>query len=117
MNMIQSGFSKREIWAILPVNSSKINQLHKVLQDGIDTFHTYCPPRVPAHALHDNNLDTIKIDVEFWEVEDSFPSIHRRLKQYLFDSKLTFTKLFQRYKDKIESANDGHRVVSYSCWI
>jgi hypothetical protein len=80
-------------------------------------FHTYRPPRVLAHALHDNDLDTIKIDVEFWEVEDGFPSVHRRLKQYLFDSKLTFTKLYQRYKDKIESANDDRRVVSYSRWI
>jgi hypothetical protein len=113
MNLIQSGFSKREIRAILPINGSKISRLCKVLQDGIDTLHIR-HPHIPAHALHDNNLDTIKVDAKSWEVEDGFPCTHRRPKQYLLDSKLTFTKLYQRYKDKIEFANDSHRVISYS---
>jgi hypothetical protein len=117
MNLIQNGFSKCEIWAVLPVDGSNLNGLCKVLQDGIDTFHTCHPPRVPIHALHDNDLDMIKADAKSWEVEDGFHYAHRRLKQYLLDSKLTFTKLYQRYKDKIESTNDSRRVVSYSRWI
>jgi hypothetical protein len=36
-------------------------------------LHTRCPPRIPIHALHNNDLDTIKVDVESWEVEDGFP--------------------------------------------
>jgi hypothetical protein len=114
MNMIQSGLSKREIWAIFPVDNSKISQLRKVLQDGIDMPHTHLPPHVLAHALHDNNLDTIKANVESWEVKDDFPCVHKRLKQYLLDLKFTFTKLYQRYKDKIKSTNDGRCVILYS---
>jgi len=91
--------------------------LRKVLQDGIDTFHTRRRPRVPAHALHDNDLHKIKADAESWEVEDGFPYAHRRSKQYFLDPKLTFTKLYQRYKDEIESANDTRRVVLYLRWI
>ncbi|CAM6023759.1 unnamed protein product [Sphagnum balticum] len=117
MNLIQSRFLKREIQAVLLVNGSKINRLCKVLQDGIDTLHTHRPLRIPTHALHDNDLDTIKVDAECWEVEDNFPYVHKRSKQYLLDPKLTFTKLYQKYKDKIESTNDGHHVVLYSCWI
>ncbi len=94
MNLFQSGFSEREIQAILPVDSSKISRLRKVLQDGIDTFHTRRPLRVPAHAFHDNDLDMIKADVEFWEVEDGFPYARRHPKQYLLDLKLLFTKLY-----------------------
>jgi hypothetical protein len=116
MNLIQSGFSKREIRAIVPVCSSKISQLHKVLQDGINTLHTHYPPCIFAHALHDNDLDTIKANAKSWEVKDGFPCTHRRQKQYLLDSKLTFTKLYQR-QDKIESTNDDRRVISYSRWI
>ncbi len=101
MNLIQSEFSEREIRVVLLVGGSKISQLRKVLQDGIDTLHTRCPSRVPAHALHDNNLDMIKAHAESWEVEDGFPCAHRRPKQYLLDPKLMFTKLYQRYKDKI----------------
>jgi hypothetical protein len=87
------------------------------LQDGIDIVQIRHPSHVPAHALHDNNLDMIKADVESWEVEDGFPYVHKHPKQYVLDSKLMFTKLYQRYKDKIESTNDGHRVISYSRWI
>jgi hypothetical protein len=116
MNMIQSEFLKHEIWAVLPLGGSKINRLHKVLQDGIDMLHTRHPPCIPAHALHDNNLDTIKADVKSWEVKDDFPYAHRRPKQYLLDLKFTFTKLYERYKDKIESANDARHVISYSRW-
>lgn len=112
--MIQSGFLKREIQAILLISDSKISRLCKVSQDGIDTLHTRHPQRIPTHALHDNDLDTIKANAKSWEVEDSFPYTHKRPKQYLIDLKLTFTKLYQRYKDKIESANDRSRVVSYS---
>jgi len=114
MNMIQNGFSKCEIRAILPIDGSKISQLRKVLQDGINMLHTRRPPCIPGHALHDNDLNTIKADAKSWEVKDGFPYTHRCLKQYLSDSKLTFTKLYKRYKDKIEFANDNRRVVSYS---
>lgn len=116
MNLIQSGFLEREIRAVLPIGGSKINRLQKVLY-GINILHTHRPPHNLAHALHDNNLDIIKVDVEFWEVKDGFPCAHKRPKQYLLDLKLTFTKLYQRYKDKIESTNDSHRVISYSHWI
>jgi hypothetical protein len=77
MNLIQGEFSEREIWAVLPVGSSKISQLYKVLQDGIDTLHTRHPPHVPAHAFHDNDLDTIKADAESWEVKDGFLCVHK----------------------------------------
>jgi hypothetical protein len=59
----------------------------------------------------------IKADAKPWEVKDSFPYAHRRLKQYFLNPKLTFTKLYQRYKDEIKSANDNHCVVSYLRWI
>jgi len=117
MNLIYSRFLKREVWAVLPVGSSKISQLRKVLQNGINTLHTCHPPRLPAHALHDSDLLMIKANAESWEVKDGFPCVHKCSKQYLLDLKLTFTKSYQRYKDKIESANDGSRVVSYSRWI
>jgi hypothetical protein len=103
-----------ETWDLgLPINSSNINQLRKVLQDGIDTLHICHPPRVPVHALHDNDLDTIKAYAESSEVEDDFPCTHKHSKQYLLDPKFTFTKLYQRYKDKIKSANDGLHFVLY----
>ncbi len=105
---------EHEIWAVLLIDGSKISWLCKVLQDGINMFHTHRPLCVLVHALHDNNLDMIKADAESWEVDDGSPSAHRRPKQYSMDSKFTFTKLYQRYKDKIEYANDDHRVVSYS---
>jgi hypothetical protein len=59
----------------------------------------------------------IKADAESWEVEDGFPYVHKRPNQYFLDLKLTFTKLYQRYKDEIKSANDSRHVVSYLCWI
>jgi hypothetical protein len=59
----------------------------------------------------------IKVDVETWEVEDGFPCTDRRLNQYLLDATLTFTKLHQHYKAKIEASNDGACVISYSRWI
>ncbi len=80
-------------------------------------LHTRRPPCIPTHALHDNDLDMIKADAESWEFKDGFPCTHRCSKQYLLDPKLVFTKLYQRYKDKIKSANDGHCVVLYSRWI
>jgi hypothetical protein len=64
MNLTQNEFSKREIWAILPVGGSRISRLCKVLQNGIDTFHIRHPPHVPIHALYDKNLNTIKVDVK-----------------------------------------------------
>jgi hypothetical protein len=64
MNLIWSGFSKCEIQAILPLSGSKISQLRKVLQDGIDMLHTRHPPCVPTHAFHDNDLDMIKVDAK-----------------------------------------------------
>jgi hypothetical protein len=94
MNLIQSGFLKCEIQVVLLIGDSKISQLRKVLQDGINTLHTHRPSCISIHALHDNDLDTIKADAESWEVEDGFPCIHRHPKQYLLDSKLTFTKLY-----------------------
>jgi hypothetical protein len=77
---------KREIQAILPVGNSKISRLCKVLQDGINTLHTRRPPRIPTHALHDNDLDTIKANVESWEVEDSFPYTQKVPKTISFRS-------------------------------
>jgi hypothetical protein len=103
-----------EIQVVLLVDDSKISRLCKVLQDGIDMLHTRHPSCIPAHALHDNNLDMIKANAESWEVEDGFPCVHRRSIQYLLDLKFTFTKLYQRYKDKIESTNDNRRVILYS---
>jgi hypothetical protein len=80
-------------------------------------LHTRRPPHIPAHAIHDSNLDAIKVDVKTWEVKDGFPCTHHCPKQYLLDATLTFTKLHQRYKVKIKASNDGARVVSYSRWI
>ncbi len=88
-----------------------------VLKNNIDTLHTPCPPHIPTHAIHDSDLDAIKVDAETWEVEDGFPYTHCCLKQYLLDATLTFTKLQWCYKAKIEASNDGARVVSYSRWI
>jgi hypothetical protein len=80
-------------------------------------LHTRCPPHIPAHAIHDSNLDMIKANAETWEVEDGFPCTHRHLKQYLLDVTLTFTKLHQHYRAKIEASNDGACIILYSRWI
>jgi hypothetical protein len=77
VNMIQSGFLEHEIRAVMPVGGSKISQLHKALQDGIDTLHIRRPLCVPTHALHDNDLNMIKVDAESWEGEDGFPCVCR----------------------------------------
>jgi hypothetical protein len=69
--------------------------------------NTHHPLHIPAHAIHDSDLDTIKANAETWEVKDEFPYTHHRPKQYLLDVTLTFTKLHQRYKAKIEASNDG----------
>jgi hypothetical protein len=63
------------------------------LKNGIDMLHTHRPPHIPAHAIHNSDLDAIKVDVDTWEVKDGFPFTHRCLKQYLLDATLTFTKL------------------------
>ncbi|CAN5972739.1 unnamed protein product [Sphagnum jensenii] len=55
-------------------------------------------------------MDAIKADAKTWEVDDEFPCTHRCPKQYLLDVTLTFTKLHQRYKAKIEASNDGARI-------
>jgi hypothetical protein len=41
----------------------------------------------------------IKVDAEFWEVEDGFPYVHNCPKQYLLDLKFMFITMYQRYKD------------------
>jgi hypothetical protein len=91
--------------------------LCNILNNGIDTLHTRRPRHILVHAIHNSDLDAIKVDAETWEVEDGFPCTHRRPKQYLLDATLTFNKLHQRNKAKIEASNDGACVVSYSKWI
>jgi len=117
INLLQSEYSKRKIRAIIPVGSARINQLRNVLKNDINTLHTRCPPHIPIHVIHGSNLDVIKANAEIWEVEDEFPCTHRYSKQYLLDVTLTFTKLHQHYKAKIEASNDGARIVSYLKWI
>ena len=97
INLIQSGFSEMEIRAIIPVGGYKIGRLRDVLKVGFEQNHTRRPPRTPAHAVVDADLDAIKQHALTWEVEDGFPCAHRRPKQYLVDPKLTFTKLYQGY--------------------
>ncbi len=80
-------------------------------------MHTYHPPHIPAHAIHDSDRDVIKANAKTWEVKDGFPCTHYRPKQYLLDVTLTFTRLRQCYKAKIEGSNDGVYVVLYSKWI
>jgi hypothetical protein len=108
---------KREIWAIILVSGTKIDQLHNVLKNDINMLHTRRPPHIPVHAIHDSNLDMIKVDGETWEVKDGFPCTHHHLKQYLLNVTLSFTKLHQCYKAKIETSNDGAHVISYLRWI
>jgi hypothetical protein len=80
INLLQSQYLRREIWAIIPINNIRINRLRNGMKNGIDTLHTRRPPHILAHAIHDNNLDTIKADAETWEVKDGFPCTHRRPK-------------------------------------
>ncbi len=117
INLLQSEYSEREIQAIIPVDDARIDQLRNVLKNGIDTLHTHHPPHIHVHTIHGNDMDAIKADAKTWEVDDEFPCTHRCPKQYLLDVTLTFTKLHQRYKAKIEASNDGARIVSYLRWI
>jgi hypothetical protein len=80
INLLQSGYSKGEIWAIILVDDARINQLRNVLKNGINTLHTRHPPHIPANAIHDSNLEAIKTDAKTWEVKDGFPCTHRRPK-------------------------------------
>jgi hypothetical protein len=93
INLLQNGYSEREIRAIILVSDVRINRLHNVLKNGIDTLHTCHPPHIHVHVIHNSNLDAIKVNAETWEVEDGFPYTHRHPKQYLLDAILTFTKL------------------------
>ncbi len=117
INLLQSGYLECEIRTIIPVGGTKINWLCNVLTNDINTLHTRHPLHIPAHAIHNNDLDAIKADVETREVKDGFPCTHCRPKQYLLDATLTFTKLHQCYKAKIEASIDGAYIVSYSKWI
>jgi len=80
-------------------------------------LHTQGPPHILVHAIHDSDLDTIKANAKTWEIEDGFPCTHCRPTQYLLDATLTFTKLHQHYKAKIEASNDGACVLLYLRWI
>ncbi len=117
INLFQSEYLECEIRAIIPVDDARIDRLRNVLKNGINTLHTRHPPHIPIHIIHSNDMDAIKADAETWEVEDKFPWTHRCPKQYLLDVTLTFTKLHQRYKAKIETSNDGGRIISYLKWI
>jgi hypothetical protein len=60
INLFQSGYFERKIWAIIPIGGGRIDLLHIVLKNGIDTLHTHRPPHISAHAIHDSDLDAIK---------------------------------------------------------
>jgi uncharacterized protein YsxB (DUF464 family) len=119
INLLQNGYLECKIWAIIPINGARINQLCNVLKNSIDTLYNHHPPHIHVPAIHDSDMDVIKVDAKTWEweVKDGFPYTHRCSKQYLLDATLTFTKLHQRYKAKIKASNDGACVVSYSKWI
>jgi len=80
-------------------------------------LHTQDPLHILAREIHDSDLDAIKANAETWEIKDGFPCTHRRPKRYLLDATLTFIKLHQRYKAKIEASNDGACVISCLRWI
>ncbi|CAK9229444.1 unnamed protein product [Sphagnum troendelagicum] len=117
INLLQSKYSEHKIRAIIPVGGARVNRLRNVFKNDINTLHTRRPPHIPIHAIHGSNLDAIKADAKTWEVEDEFPCTHCYSKQYLLHVTLTFTKLHQHYKAKIEASNDGARIVSYLKWI
>ncbi|XP_078732831.1 uncharacterized protein LOC144947479 isoform X1 [Lampetra fluviatilis] len=116
LQMLQQGLSERVIRAIIPVGGSRIHRLRKVLENGIETLHTRRPPKVPHHALADDDLDAIKENANTWEIEDDFPCSHRRPRQYFVEPNITWSELYRRYKAKLDAVK-GCRVVSYSRWI
>jgi hypothetical protein len=68
------GYSERK--ANILVDNVKIDQLCNVLKNDINMLHTHRPPHIPIHAIHDNDLDTIKAVAETWEVKHGFPCTH-----------------------------------------
>ncbi|KAF1786774.1 hypothetical protein GQ600_23739 [Phytophthora cactorum] len=50
-----------------------------------------------------------------WELEEGFPCSHRRLRQYLVESGVTWKCLWERYNIKAETRS--RRIMEYSRWL
>ena len=96
ISLLQNGFSEKEI-----VRSSQWEDKNRnvaQIRVGFEQNHTRRPPRTPAYAVTDANLDAIKKQASACEVEDGFPCAHRRSKEHLVDPNITFTKLYDVYE-------------------
>ncbi|EEY66671.1 uncharacterized protein PITG_21820 [Phytophthora infestans T30-4] len=82
IQFLQQGLSEREIRAVIPVGSSRIVRLRKVLEEGVETLHTRREPQRPWHALSDDDIAVLKKHCETWILEDGFPCAHRRPRHY-----------------------------------
>ncbi len=70
--------------------------------------------KVPHHGLSSDDLTTFIEDCKMWELEDGFPCLHRRPRQYFMEAKLIWTELWKRYEKKMVSLEQ--RVMSFSRW-
>ncbi|OWY97879.1 hypothetical protein PHMEG_00031484 [Phytophthora megakarya] len=114
LNLLQQGFSEREIKAILPVGGSRVSRLPKVLALGVDTLHTRRQPSTPWHAFTDKGLDNFKAHCSTWVLEDGFPCAHHRPRQYFTEPNLTWLVVHSRYVYDSKREDSDARTMSYS---
>lgn len=115
ISLLKQGLSHVMIRAVLGVGGYRVSRLQKVLDKGIETLHTRRERAKPKHAFTDAEMKTfLDYCEQTWELEDGFPCSHRRPRRYFVEQKITWKKLWSRYKERRAAADE--RIMSYQRW-
>lgn len=87
-----------------------MNRLEGVVLNGPQTLHAYKQVKCPKPAFTDEDV----IFFRKWELEAGFSCLHRRPRQYLVESGVKWTILWERYAKKADGIR--HRVIQYCRW-
>ncbi|ETP05287.1 hypothetical protein F441_18073 [Phytophthora nicotianae CJ01A1] len=89
LQLLRQGLSERVIRVIPPVGGNRVARLKKMLESGVETFHTRREPSKPAHAFSDECITRFKEHCSPWVMEDGFPCAHRIPRQYFTEPNIT----------------------------
>ena len=102
------GLSEVQIRSFLPVGGHKVQRIRNELKDP-SLREKRNMPRVPSHAVSDEDIERLVEQAKEWDLEDGFACSHRRIKRYFKEKEgeeaLTWAKLHLKYKTAMETIN------------
>ena len=107
INLINTRLSDIEIRSFLKIGSSRLSRIREYMSNPEPK-----PKHVPSHSATDDDKKRIIDHINSYEKEDGYPCSHRRPRKYFIDIGLTYGKIHEDYREKME--NQGHRFLSYS---